>query len=353
MRLHRWFIKGVFLFTAASVGTLVACSSDDSSPSTSSSSSSSGSSATEETVTVHVSAANGGTVADKAGRAKLDIPPGALDKDTDITLTIRPKSGNAVGDVADFGPDGLVFAKPATLELKADATLAPDGKSLAVAIGANGSFSALPGSTYANGVAKANVEHFTQFSIVVVDGKVTLIDPSSCQEARSNFVPCGGDPKGTWTFADFCPDPATATVPDPFKGKCANYVGGVSVTATQEITIDATTTTTSAGQTTLTFTGDFPVSCLSEASDGGITTCDGMSNDSGTVCTDKGGGQCHCESTQVEQKPAEAPKTYSTNGTTWTGSGGSTGEYCVSGDILYYRENKDGGSPLLYVLKRK
>ena len=52
--------------------------------------------------------------------------------------------------------------------------------------------------------------------------------------------------------------------------------------------------------------------------------------------------------------PAETGNTYTTSGTTWTSGSGKTGQYCVSGDILYYRENAaDGGTGLLYVLKRK
>ena len=114
---------------------------------------------------------------------------------------------------------------------------------------------------------------------------------------------------------------------------------------------DVATTTTTAGTVTLKFTGDFPASCISDMTDGGTSDCTAFSNNT-TVCTDKGGGQCHCETTQTEQKEADAAKPYSTSGSTWTGPS-SSGEYCVSGDVLYYREIKDSSLPLLYVLKRK
>jgi hypothetical protein len=85
--------------------------------------------------------------------------------------------------------------------------------------------------------------------------------------------------------------------------------------------------------------------------DGGSSSCSAFANDN-TTCVDKGGGQCHCETSEVEQKPASTPNTYSTSGVNWS-SESSSGTYCVSGDILYYRENKDTSLPLLYVLKRK
>jgi len=353
MSMKRIFCISFLALTASGVVSLIACSSDDTS--TSSSSSSSGSSGqTGETVTVHVSAANGGTVADKDGKASLAIPPGALDKDTDITLKITAKSGTALVDIADYGPDGLKFLKPATITMKADASLATNGKTLAVATGTGGNFTAIAGSTYANGVATAPVEHFTQFTIVLVDGKPTLVLPSTCTDARANFTACGGDPTGTWLFADFCPDPATTKVPDPFNGKCAGFVGYVEYTNSEEITIDATTVTSSAGTVNINFKSDYPVQCLSDVSDGGLTMCS-QGGGNGSTCTDTGGGNCHCEYPNSSQQAAKAPETYTTNGSTWTSASGDTGKYCVSGDILYYLgDPKDGGtSNLLYVLKRK
>lgn len=353
MQLKRVFLLSFFAVTST-VGALVACSSDDTS--TSSSSSSSGSSGqTGDTVTVHVTAAAGGTVADKDGKASLAIPPGALEKDTDITLKITPKSGAAVVDVADYGPDGLKFLKPATITMKADASLAPAGKALVIGTGSGGNFTAIAGSTYANGAATASVEHFTQFTIIVVDGVPTLGLPASCVDARSKFTACGGDPTGTWLFNDFCPDPATTKAPDPFQGKCAQYVSTAEYTNTAEVTIDATNVTVGAGNVSITFKSDYPVQCLIDVSDGGYTMCSQASS-SGSTCTDKGGGQCHCESTNMSQQAAQAPEMYTTSGSTWTSASGDTGKYCVSGDTLYYLgDPKDGGdsSNLLYVLKRK
>lgn len=58
------------------------------------------------TTVVHVSAALGGTVSDPAGKTTLTIPPGALEADTDITLSVEAASAGAATDVSSFGPDG-------------------------------------------------------------------------------------------------------------------------------------------------------------------------------------------------------------------------------------------------------
>lgn len=351
MQIKRYFLLGVLVLSSLGTSVVVACSSDE----TSTSSSSSGSSGqTGDTVTVRVSAATGGSIADKDGKAKLDIPAGALEKDTDITLKLTAKSGAAVIEVADFGPDGLKFLKPATLEFKADPSLAPSGKSLAVAMEEGGTFKALPGSTYANGVAKAPVDHFTKFSVIIIDGFVTLVEPSSCQDARAQFTPCGGDPVGTWTFAEFCLDPNAIKVPDPFQGKCPGYAGTAEITQARDVTITSTTVAVSAGPSTVKFVSDFPLQCIVDATDGGVTQC-GDYGGSTNPCVDKGGGQCHCESTEIDDKAAEAPSPYTTSGSTWTDDEGRTGKYCVSGDILYYISDPGDAqlSNLLYVLKRK
>lgn len=352
MRTHKLF-PIVLSFLVAGVGVLVACSDDSSTNSTSSSGSAS------DTVTVRMTAATGGTISDKGGKATLSVPPGALEKDTEITLKVSPASGGAVGDVYDFGPDGLKFLKPSTLVIKADAALAPAGKSLAVAIEEGGKYKALTGSKYENGVATGTIEHFTKFSLVVVDGQVTLVDPTSCQDARTKFVACGGDPKGAWLFADFCPDP-TSLPKDPLKDKCAQYTLAVDMTSTREVTIDATTLGTGPGKETVVLTGTFPASCF--ADDGGTPTCDSFNDPAESrTCTDKGSGMCECTETTVTDKP-DNPKsdTYTTdsatNTITFTNKDGkvTAGEYCVSGDILYFKEKpQDGKVGLLYVLKRK
>ena len=353
----------VLSFAASGVALVTACSSDDKS--------STGANTPGATTTVHINAAQGGKVVDPGGTATLTIPAGSLEKDTDITLKLTPAGGQALTQVYEFGPDGTKFIKPATLEIKADPKLAPEGKSLALAIGSGGTFTAIAGSASANGVVTAPVAHFTSFTIILVDGKVVIVPPASCSDAASKFVPCGGDPKGTWTFSEFCLG-GGAIGDDPFKGKCP----GVSVTAdisiARDVIFDGTTLTVTPGTQTSTSHVIIPLSCMNQLPDGGaydsgMNDCTALganlfkNKDGGaptTTCTDKSAGVCDCTETKIEQKTQDAPETYVVSGNllTTTKPGGSpeTSEFCVSGDILMARKTGvDAGTGVLYVLKRK
>jgi hypothetical protein len=76
--------------------------------------------------------AAGGTITLAGGNVKLTLPPGALPNDVFLTVvpaTNLPAGGPTVipGTAWDFGPDGLVFAKPVTLTMKYDPALLPPG----------------------------------------------------------------------------------------------------------------------------------------------------------------------------------------------------------------------------------
>ena len=159
---HRPLAAVVLAFAMGAASIVGACSSDDPTPAPTGGGTTSGS--------TRISAAAGGIVADPSGRTSLSIPPGALAKDTDITLAITPKSSSALVEISDFGPDGLTFLKPATLSIKGDAALAPSGKSLAIAVGEGAEFKPIEGSTYANGAATASITHFSKYTLVAVGG---------------------------------------------------------------------------------------------------------------------------------------------------------------------------------------
>lgn len=355
---HSRLFASLLVLTVSSTAVVVACSSDDASPAPGPGTTSS------STVTVHVSAAAGGSVADPSGKTTLTIPPGALERDTDITLALKPASAGSVVDVSEFGPDGLKFLKPVTLAIKGDASLAPSGKSLAVATLEGGAFKAVEGSTYANGVATAPIMHFSQYSIVVIDGIAVLQPPASCGAAVSGFTPCGGDPKGTWTFADFCAPAGNIGKVD----NCPEVTAAIDYTITRDVVIDASTITVAAGTQKVVFTLNYPLVCLSRDGDGG--TYDSGINDCPTlqstlfkdpakpgVCTDSGSNVCKC--VQSEEKAAAASTdTYVTSGTTitTTKSDGKmeTSEYCVKGNLLTVQAaGADGGTGTLYTLIRK
>lgn len=192
----------------ASTSAFVACSSDD----TSTTSTTSGT-----TATTRITAAAGGTVSDATGSTSLVIPAGALAADTDITLTILPKSGAALTTISQFGPDGLTFLKPVTLTIKAEG---PATSTLA--LHSSGVFTAIAGSTYANGAATGSIEHFSEYTVIdgaqasttdggtdsgvsnEIDGATNTPDgsTSACQPTGGLTPPAAGKAVINATFSD-------------------------------------------------------------------------------------------------------------------------------------------------------
>ncbi|MBR6421898.1 DUF1566 domain-containing protein [bacterium] len=79
----------------------------------------------EEQVSQEVSAEEGGKVESKDGKTSIDIPAGALDSDTTITMTIYDASGYAgtdgkkvISKVVEFGPNGTIFKKPVLITME-------------------------------------------------------------------------------------------------------------------------------------------------------------------------------------------------------------------------------------------
>ena len=359
------FATALFLLAIGAGGVVVvACSSDDTAPAK-------GTTTPSGTTTVHVSAAAGGTVADPSGKTSLVIPPGALEKDTDITLSLTPAANGALVDVSEFGPDGLKFLKPVALTIKADAALASANKTLALAVLEGAAFKAVDGSTYANGAATASITHFSKYSIILLDGQVVLVPPKDCNDALANFKACGGDPKGTWTIKDLC-IPGKSLGADPFNGKCPQFSAEGDLVVTNELTIDATTITTSDGNIMTTSTLNVPLSCANTDGDGGVQNpapfpdCASFQvqinkDNAGKpqyTCVDKSAGVCAC--TVVETKPNPGnTKTYTVTGNTITstdstGKMGTPTEFCRNGNLLTVAgRDADGGVGLLYSLQQK
>ena len=82
-----------------------------------------------------ITAKSGGKI--ESSGAALDIPAGALSKDTEITLgTIAksdlPDAKNVASKGYDFGPDGTKFKKPVALTIDFDGKV-PDGKAAVLA----------------------------------------------------------------------------------------------------------------------------------------------------------------------------------------------------------------------------
>jgi hypothetical protein len=67
-----------------------------------------------------VSAVRGAVVRSPSGRLTLAIPPGALEKDTTVSVAETPSTGEGtvLGPTYDLGPTGLKFRQPVTLTIR-------------------------------------------------------------------------------------------------------------------------------------------------------------------------------------------------------------------------------------------
>ena len=87
--------------------------------------------------TTTVSATDGGTIVTEDSTAKIEIPAGAIDEDTEITMTLFekksfPDEDKLVSKVITFEPSGLVFNKDVTITLTIDSTLTAVPANMAV-----------------------------------------------------------------------------------------------------------------------------------------------------------------------------------------------------------------------------
>lgn len=79
-------------------------------------------------VTQVIAAATGGGITAPSGRMVLTIPAGALQADTEVTVTeLPPEEGPAIGFTYDLQPDGLEFQQPATITVSYSPDEVPEG----------------------------------------------------------------------------------------------------------------------------------------------------------------------------------------------------------------------------------
>ena len=85
-----------------------------------------GSSGYEEQVSKEIKADEGGKVESSDGKTSVDIPAGALDEDTTITMTIYSAEGyegtegkKVISKVVNFEPNGTIFKKPVIITMAA------------------------------------------------------------------------------------------------------------------------------------------------------------------------------------------------------------------------------------------
>jgi len=311
-----------------------ACGGDDSSGG-------SGQSASQ-TVSKEVSAASGGTV--EGPGVKLVIPPGALSQDTTISIAVQDKAGYPGADtvassVFEMGPDGLQFTKPVSLSIEFDGSNPPANATPKLAVLEGSDWKALADSAVSGSTVTAKTTHFSTFAVVwTSSGQVG----GTCGD---DFMACGGDFVGRWTYAAAC-----ATLPpntNPYATACptATYSPRIDVSGTVEFAADGQYRS----DITLKMSAvlDFPKSCLP-----GGTSCDAIAggnpvNDTGSACV---------VTYSEPEKTLSKTGVYQTDGTTVTfpdDSGNVTMDYCVEGSIAKFKDIEEDGTVWMYTLSRE
>lgn len=105
---------------------------------------------------------DGGSVTTPNGEAEITIPPESVDGDTMITIaaSTAPPPAGALGPVYQFGPAGLVFARPVTISLALPAGLADADIYWSKPAGASGYDNV--GGTIEGGKVTTQIVHFSE-----------------------------------------------------------------------------------------------------------------------------------------------------------------------------------------------
>ncbi|MDH3284903.1 MAG: hypothetical protein OEQ13_09180 [Acidobacteriota bacterium] len=139
-------------------------------------------------VTAAVRATDGGSVTGPGGLSRLEVPPGALDKDVSVELVRYAVHAPAdpTGFAVDLRPDGLRFRDPARLELRVPPGLDPAAVEIAVFDPETGSWQPELDQEFdaEQDVLRARIHHFSLRRVRIRPGIEFPYDPS---RARGTF----------------------------------------------------------------------------------------------------------------------------------------------------------------------
>ncbi len=139
-----------------------------------------------------IPAAQGGIVSDPDGHVTLSIPAGSLASDTEITLTITPKTSETATSVYAFSPAGLALTEPATLSISTMGVTVPVDQKATLAVQTDGAWVALPGSTEGSGGLQAPIDTLGTFSVIFVAAPAGLCDATCMGQAGAECcTTCG------------------------------------------------------------------------------------------------------------------------------------------------------------------
>lgn len=158
-----------FLIVFPLAVSLVACSTSGTDgvggESGSSSASTAAGGGTKQTIT----ASMGGELKSADGDVSLSFAGGAVAADTEVTLTIHPKTADTATESYEFTPKGLMLAVPAKLVIDVFDVSLPTGKTYALAKANGASWTVVAGTTFGSGTIEADVSELDTFAVVFVD----------------------------------------------------------------------------------------------------------------------------------------------------------------------------------------
>ena len=126
----------------------------------------------------------GGELSAFEGKAKIAIPPGALDKTISISIQkidlvqvpLFPPAFKLMGEIYEFGPGGIKFTKPVTITLKYDSTKLEGVQEDTMAIyylDEQGNWVKLTSFVdKANRAVSAQVDHFSKFAPLAIKKEI-------------------------------------------------------------------------------------------------------------------------------------------------------------------------------------
>jgi hypothetical protein len=296
-----------------------------------------------DSVTVSVSAADGGEV--KLGNASLKIPGGALSEDLEVTLDRQepakslPDQETLQGMTYDFGPNGTKFEKPVELTLPIAGT--PSKDEIAVISWydeASKTWKDLE-ATVKGGAITAEVMHFTLF---VVRFKGVAVGAFDC-----GFEPCGSEGlPGTWKMDGACVDTGKQDNPFAEVAGCEDAVFDVGVDAEGEVTFTEDTF-----DYHWSFTGnlslDLSSTCIAAVGQGKACEEFNLGDSANLSCT-TAGDRCKCTGPAGDPMDSAGAGTYVAAGDdiTFTKDGDDpsdppdTQKICVKGDQLKIQQTE-------------
>jgi hypothetical protein len=304
-----------------------------------------------EPVEKEIKADDGGKVSTPG--AKVEIPAGALDEDTKITLEPLERDGLpdldvVASNVFDFGPDGTTFSDPVTITIDFDAARTPKGMTAKLAFLDDDAWHALDDSEVDGNEVVGKTTHFTPYAVIYV-AEQTAGD--SCD--ATDFEACGGDLIGTWEFTLGCltlPDNLLSAGEDAF-ALCnrASVSASIDLQGTIAFGEDGSYMIDQKVDTTI--TKYLPKECLTED-----MTCDDLGADGAGEASD---ADDHCELKQGGPSENSDSGSYEVDGDTFvtTSDGTDTAsepiEYCVDGDTITSRVNVSGGQVMVFKATRQ